>query len=132
MYQSDTGYKGAGGFLSAEGLKADMAGTTEASANTAKEGSALLAILQEFSDEAFLAEKLAHGSPFVWSEVSDGKGGKTLSYLGGVDAMREYASERFAASEEVQKQNVSPTGIGVLNIFGNPTPGLTVPAPLQG
>ena len=109
-----------------------MAGTTEASANTAKAGSALFAILQEFSDEAFLAEKLAHGSPFVWSEVSDSKGGKTLSYLGGVDAMREYASDRFAASEEVQKQNVSPTGIGVLNIFGNPTPGLTVPAPLQG
>ena len=156
---------------SKEGFAADKAGAAAegkmlggtsndgSSKNFAKEGSQLVEVLKEFPSK-MQTEKLAHGSPFFWTEEKDGSK-KKLTYMGGYDAMCELATTKFADNKDVQYQNISAWSFGGLcvrqdaralklqssteeisahdsrrvvpraqNVFNNPTPGYTVPDPL--
>ena len=131
VYQSDTGYKGAGTFLSDEGKKADTTdkkaglGTANdgTSKNFAKEGSVLFEVLKEFPKGK---EDLAFGSPFVFTQE-----GKKVTKMGGVDALREWTTKTFPDNADIQKQNIDPVSFGgFINVFNNETPGFTMPSPL--
>ena len=110
VYQSDAGYKGQIG-----GPK------------VATEESVLFSLAAAFPESESEPYR-SHGSPFVFFETADG----AVEYVGGVDALREWASANFADEEEVQAQNVNPMARGVVNMFGNEVPGFTVPSPLPG
>lgn len=126
VYQSNTGFKGSGTLGSFEGLKADMSGNQNSgkSGNSAKEGSFLVKILEEFPGE-IQDTKQAHGSPFVWTEQMEGPK-KKVTYLGGVDATIAWSKETFPDNAEVKAAGV----IKMFNIFNNLTPGFTIPDPL--
>ena len=92
-----------------------------ASGNKAEEGSFPFTIRKEFP-----AHANHEGSPFVWLEEP---GKKTA--VGGVDALKEYAIKTFPDNAAIQRWAlVNPTGMGAVNMFGNATPGYTIPDPL--
>ena len=127
MFQDDKTYKGVGTFGSFEGLKADMQNTqtTGTSGNVGKSGSVLVTLLEEFPDE-IKQKHQAHGSPFVWFEEPDGPSKKTLTYVGGVDALREWTAKAFPGDAAIK----AAATVRIPNIFNNITPGFTIPDPL--
>ena len=125
---------------SKEGFAADKAGAAAegkmlggtandgSSKNFAKEGSQLVEVLKEFPSK-MQTEKLAHGSPFFWTEEKDGSK-KKLTLVGGLSDLKEHTRANFADDKSVMRQDVEPMGWGMINMFNNYSPGYTTPSPL--
>ena len=65
----------------------------------------------------------------MWFETKDGSK-KKLTLVGGLSDLKEHTRANFADDKSVMRQDVEPMGWGMINMFGNYSPGYTTPSPL--